>query len=449
MFGETTLRDLANATLAVAEADEAEVVLMATDGALTRFASNHIHQNVAERNLELRVRLVRGTRVGVATTNDTSPAAVRAAVDSAAALADRQPPVADWPGLPRPAPAAMATAAALDEATAATSPEDRADFVAHLCRAAASASVNASGALSTAAEELAVANSHGVWAYHAGSRVSWVAVVLAGSGAGYSEWHGWRLADAAPAVLADEALAKALASREPEALAPGTYPVVLEPYATATLVDFLASPGFSGQAYNEGRSFLRERLGQAVASPAVQIVDDWRYPGQIPLPFDFEGVPRQRVPCLVDGVARGAVWDTRSAARAGDGRQSTGHALPAPHGWGPAPMHLVMAPGDATVAEMVASIERGVYVTRFNYVRTVHPKETIITGLTRDGTFLIEAGRLARPVHNLRFTQSILGALSGTRAVGRDLKAVGEGFATTLAPAVCLDAFEFTGATTF
>ncbi len=447
MFGHDSLRELAEVALAAARSDEVEVALHGTDEGLTRFAGNQIHQNVAERNLELRVRVARGGRVAVAVGNDADPAAIRALVARAESLADRLEPLSDWPG--QPGPAAVAAGPPPDPATVAASPEERADFVAHLCRAAAAAGADASGALSTGASELAVANSRGVWAYAAGSRAHWVSVAMADGGAGYSEWSGWRLGDAEPAALAEEALGKALASRRPGTLEPGTYPVVLEPYAVATLVEFLAQLGFSGQAVVEGRSFLVDRMGQQVASPVVGLVDDWRHPLQLPLPFDFEGVPRQPVACLVEGVARAAVWDRRSAARAGAGQASTGHALPAPGAWGPAALNLVLAPGDSSTAELVAGIEQGVYVTRFNYVRTVQPRQTQITGLTRDGTFLIREGRLAGPVCNLRFTESILTALSEVLAVGATQKPVGSWLGTTVAPALALGRFRFSGATSF
>jgi predicted Zn-dependent protease len=204
MYGQDTLRAVADQALGAAHSDEAEVVLLGTDEGLTRFAGNHIHQNVVERNLELRVRVARGARVAVATTNDVSPGGVAAAVTRAEALADLQVPLADWPGLPGPAPTLPAPAP--DPATVAATPEERAEGVASLCRAAQRAGANASGALSTGGGEVAVANSRGVWAYAARSRAHWVSVVMADSGAGYSEWSGWRLGDADPAALGEEAL---------------------------------------------------------------------------------------------------------------------------------------------------------------------------------------------------------------------------------------------------
>jgi predicted Zn-dependent protease len=444
--GADRLQALAERLLASVGADEAELVAIASDASLTRFASNHVHQNVAEADLQLRLRVVRGGRVGVATTNDRRPEALAALARRAETLADHSPPRSDWPGLPRPAP--VAPMPAPDEATLKASPAARAERVAALCRPAAGAGAQAAGALSTGLWELAVANSHGVWAYGAQSRAHWVAVVLAGSGAGYSEWTGACLGDLDAAALADEALAKALASREPQALAPGVYPVVLEPYAVALLASFLGHLGFSGQAVVEGRSFLSERAGQLVASPQLSLVDDWARPGQVGWSFDFEGVPRQPVTLLEAGVAREAVWDTESAALAGGAVRSTGHALPAPNTWGPVAQNLVLAPGDAATDDLIATIEHGVYVTRFNYVRSVHPKQTLLTGLTRDGTFLIRDGRRAEPVMNLRFTQRILDAFEDVRAVGQALRPVGD-YDCVLAPALALGHFEFTGATTF
>ena len=446
MFGEERLRAAAAEALAASGADETEVTLTAEDGALTRFAGNHIHQNVAERGCHLRVRAVLGARVGAATTNDLSAAGVRQAVRRATEIARLLGPQADWPGLPDPEP--IPPMPAPDPETASAPPEARAELVRSVCEAGAARGFRASGALSTGLVEVAVANSRGVWAYGAQSRAQWVAVVLSESGAGYSEWTGRRLADAETDRLGEEAIGKAFDSQDPVAVEPGAYPVVLEPYAVSSLVGFLGMLGFSGEAVLDGRSFLADRRGEKVASERVTIVDDVTHPLGLPLTFDFEGVPRQTVGCVVEGVARAAVWDRRTAARAGGDTRSTGHASPAGVG-GPLPMHLVMAPGEASTEQMVADIRRGLWVTRFNYVRTVQPKQTVITGLTRDGTFLIENGRRGRPVRNLRFTESILGALGGVRAVGTRQQAVGGWLSPHVVPALYLERFTFTGTTSF
>jgi predicted Zn-dependent protease len=228
------------------------------------------------------------------------------------------------------------------------------------------------------------------------------------------------------------------------ALEPGEYEVILEEYAVAGLLEYLSYIGFSGLAHEEGRSFMD--LGKQLMSESVGIWDDGHDPSGLPIPIDFEGVVRQRVDLIERGVAKAVVHDAATGSRAGTG--STGHALPAPNLIGPMASSLFMAPGSTPRDELIGGVERGVWVTRFHYINPVHPKKAILTGMTKDGTFLIEDGRLTRPILNLRFTQAIPEAFSDVRAASRETKLVpGEFFGAARAPALHLGAFNFTGAT--
>jgi predicted Zn-dependent protease len=240
---------------------------------------------------------------------------------------------------------------------------------------------------------------------------------------------------------------KALKSRHPRELPPGRYPVILEEYAVADIVDMLARLGFGALSVQEGRSFMVDRFGERIMSDAISIWDDGLDPTGLPMPFDFEGVPRQRVDLIKGGVAEAVVYDSYTAGK--EGGASTGHALPSPNTFGPIPAHTFMAPGEASKEELLASMERGLWVTRFHYTRPVHPKLVIITGMTRDGTFLVEKGEIAYPIKNLRFTQSYLEALSNVEAVSRETKLQQNWFGGTRVPALKVTEFEFTGATEF
>jgi len=263
-------------------------------------------------------------------------------------------------------------------------------------------------------------------------------------GSGFAEAFAAGADEIDPDALGRRAADKATASRAPTDLEPERMTVVLEPSAVATLVGFLASIGFGGRDLLEGRSCLSGKAGRVVAAPAVSIYDDATEPGTLGIPFDFEGVPRRRVDLIRGGVFVDGVYDLRTAARAG--KASTGHALPAPNPEGPYPLNLFMAPGDATVEEMVAATERGVLVTRFHYSNIVHPVKSTITGMTRDGTFLIEGGEVTRPTKNLRFTQSILEALSNTTMIGRTTELASEFFfSASRVPALRIEGFRFTG----
>ncbi|HEU4399085.1 MAG TPA: metallopeptidase TldD-related protein, partial [Actinomycetota bacterium] len=409
-LGERLL-EVAEVAIAAEGADDAEALVIREAGGLTRFAASRIHQSTWREDLLVRLRLVvDGNRVGTATVHDMEPAAVAAAARRAAEVARTMPPDPGYPGMP--GPAAYAAAARWDEATAAADPATRAGLVAAVVRRLP-AGVTAAGACETRELEVAVANLRGVRALGATTAASFSILADAGSGTGWAEGTEPRLADLEVAALGERAARKAVDAREPRELPPGAYPVVLEPAAVATLVQFLGWLGFGAKAYDEGRSFLVGRLGQRVCSPLVTILDDATAAGAIGVGFDFEGVPKRRVTLIDEGVAASLVYDFRSAAQ--HGVEATGHGLPAPSAEGAYPLHLALLPGATPKAELVAGLDRGLLVTRFHYTNLVNLMETTITGMTRDGTFWVEDGRVRGAVRNLRFTQSILDALSAVR----------------------------------
>ncbi len=437
---------VAQRVLSASQADQTEVVLWAEDRALTRFANSSIHQNVAERNVQVRVRAVVGRRTGVATGNDLRPEALERLAETAVRLARLQPENPEFGSLPSPAP--IPPVEALDEETLALTPEDRARGVATVCRLAGEEGLAAFGAYSTGTVELAVCNSLGVAAYFP-TTLAYLTLVVMGEGtSGHAEGAAWQVRQVDVEALAREAIGRARQARNPRDLPPGCYPVVLNFYAVADLLETLGYVGWGALAYQEGRSFVSGRLGERVASPLVSVWDDGLDRSGLPMPFDFEGVPKRRVDLLREGVAVGVVYDTFTAGREA-GRQSTGHALPAPNPEGPLPTHLFMAPGEATVEEMVRSLDRSVFVSRFHYTVPVHREKTVTTGMTRDGTFWIERGEIAYPVKNLRFTQSYLEVLARTEQVSRETRLVPGPLGGIRAPALLATEFHFTGATEF
>jgi PmbA protein len=444
-LGERLL-EVAEGAIDAEGADDAEALVVREAGGLTRFASSRIHQSTWREDVAVRLRLVLdGNRVGTATVHDLQPAAVAAAARRAAEVARTMPPDPGYPGMPGPADYAVTER--WDEATAATDPATRAGLVAGAVRRLP-AGVTAAGACETRELEVAVANLRGVRALGASTAASFSILADAGSGTGWAEGAEPCLADLDVAALGERAARKAVDAREPRELSPGAYPVVLEPAAVATLVQFLGWLGFGAKAYDEGRSFLVGRLGQRVCSPLVTIVDDALAADTIGVGFDFEGVPKRRVTLIDEGVAASLVYDYRSARQ--HGVEPTGHGLPAPSAEGAFPMHLAMLPGDTPQPELVAGMERGLLVTRFHYTNLVNLMETTITGMTRDGTFWVEDGQVRGAVRNLRFTQSILDALSAVRAVGAHTELAGEdGYGAARAPALAIDRFHFSSATTF
>jgi predicted Zn-dependent protease len=271
---------------------------------------------------------------------------------------------------------------------------------------------------------------------------------MGSSGSGYATRSGWRLSDVNVEALGQAAVDGALRSREPRSIEPGAYTVILMPYATLDMVTMLDFVGMGAQAVQEGRSWMNDRIGQQLMSRAVNIWDDGYDMDGRPMSFDFEGLPKQRVDVVKAGVPQGPVYDSFTASRE-PGKSSTGHALPSPNTYGPLAFNLVMGPGEMTLDEMIRTTERGLLITRFWYTRVVHPRDCIITGMTRDGLFLVERGEIAYPVKNLRFTQGYVPALSNVESIGRELWTVGEDYISMRVPALKLRDFTFTGATEF
>ena len=443
LVGPDEVRAVAEAALEVRGASAVEVLFMHEWSGLTRFADSAIHQSTAREDTGIRVRVVSDGRVGVAATNELTKEGAVAAARSALELATMAAPDPAFPGL---APAADVSAAAdgFDEATAATSPTDRAEAVVGVVGAAAEG-FHAAGAFETSATEVAVVNTEGQFCYAPSTQATITTVVSGGDGGtGFAEVTDRRAGSLDPGDIGRRAFEKARDSQSPRDLEAGRYEVVLEPAAVATLLGFLAYLGFGGRGIAEGRSCFSGRIGEPLMSERVSIYDDALSPLGVGLPFDFEGTPKRRVDLVERGVVRGGVHDRRSAKQ--EGIDSTGHALPPPNPEGAFPLNLFLESGDASVDEMVAATSRGLLVTRFHYANIVHPKEAIITGMTRDGTWLIEDGEVKHPVKNFRFTQSIIEALRDVEQVGRETELASEFFfASSRVPAVRISSFQFTG----
>ncbi|MBI3243758.1 MAG: TldD/PmbA family protein [Chloroflexi bacterium] len=424
-------------------ADETEVSVTAVDEYLTRFANNAIHQNVAERDAVLQVRAAFGKRLGAAATNDLSAEALARAVEIACEIARHQPENPEFPGLPDPSP--VPAVHSFDDAAASITPEARARAVGGVCRAALAANTVAAGAYSTSSIEFAVANSRGLWAYHPSTSVDLTLAVACGEGTGYSHGTSWRLDRVNTESLGADAIQRAIAARAPRRATPGEYTVILEPYAVADIIESLASEGMSALAVQEGRSWMNGRMGKPALSPLLSIWDDGLDPDGEPQPFDCEGVPKQRVDIVRAGVPTAPVYDTHTAARE-PGRASTGHAQPVDEDWdGPMPGNLHLAPGDSSVEDMIRSTRQGLFVTRFWYTNIVSEHDCVLTGTTRDGTFLIERGEIVGPVHNLRFTQALVPALKNVVALGKESRPIGGYYGSHRLPAMKVEGFRFTG----
>ncbi len=394
--------ELAERAHRLAEADEAEAFAHCERSGLARFAGSQLHQPTLIENESVLIRVVRDGRVGSAATNRIDEEGLRNAARRAEAAADSAPPDPGFPGLAMPAE--PPDVAGWDAETAALTPEEQAQY-AHSAIKAASG-IGLFGYFTSGETEIAVTSSTGVAVHQAMTDASVVALAASADESGWGQACSWRVGELDPPQIAREAVDKARRTGQAVEAEPRTYRAVLEPYAFADLLLAFGHSSVNALALLEERSYLAGRIGQQVFHENFTLVDDGLDPRGLPKAFDFEGVPKQRVTIVENGVPKDVVWDRRTALRAGD-RSSTGHALPAPsQGYGPMAFNLSVKPGDASLDELVERVGSGIYVTRLHYLSVVDPREGIITGMTRDGTFRIEDGEVTEPLVNLRFTTS-------------------------------------------
>lgn len=438
---------------------EAEVSVARHALALTRFANSFIHQNLATDTTTVRLRLHTGGRTVAGSTTVTDPNGLRELVERTLAAVAYAPADPGWPGLAPPVP--LSGAPGFDESTAEASPDQRADRVRAFVDAAGG--LEAAGFCRTAAWSIAYANSAGQAVTAQTSEASMDGIARVGRSDGVARRTSASLSDLDGAMLGSQAAAKAQAGADPVELPPGRYEVVLEPPAVADVLQHLGFWALNGKAFAEGRGFAQ--LGAAQFDPSITLVEDPFVDGAPGWAFDAEGSPTRRLVLVDAGTTTAVTHDRRSAAQLGGGATSTGHALSEGGStWGAFPHHLGMLPGPGTVGqseaavvdpaavELVAGVERGLLVTDLWYTRPVDPRTVMVTGVTRNGVWLIEQGKVTAPVQNLRFTQSYPqalapGAVHGVGPAATVLPAALIAVATSWvsAPALHVASWHFTG----
>ncbi len=430
--------------LRYSRADETEAAISGSSYALTRFANNTIHQNVAEEDLNLSVRVAHGQRTARASTNRLDDDSIRAACEAAFELASLQP--SDPELLPMAGPQTYGAVSRYDSETVALSPKTRAEMVGKVIERSRKDHLTAAGIFSSGATASAIYNSRGLGAYHEESVSEFSVTMLGESSSGWAKKTGpcWQALEIE--ALADRAARKALESREPREVPPGKYTVILEPSAVMDLLGFLLLD-FGGLSVHEKRSCLTGRVKQKVFGDNVRIYDDVHHPSQSGPPFDGEGVPRQRVTLVENGVVANLVY-SRQTARKMDA-SPTGHGFPLPNEYGEAPLNLVMEGGPHSREDLIRSTPQGLLVTRLWYIREVDPYRKILTGMTRDGTFWIENGEVKYGVKNFRFNQSIIDMLGQLDMLGQPERAAGEESIEMVVPPLKVRDFNFSSLTKF
>ncbi|MBM3307361.1 MAG: TldD/PmbA family protein [Candidatus Eisenbacteria bacterium] len=450
MTDNKALAALLEKALAASPGTETELTALRDSTSLTRFANSVIHQNVHGEDLTVTARVAVGKRIGVVSTNRTDEGSVAALVRRAAEIAKESPEMHDFPGFPKAA--AARPVAAVSKATADASPELRAQGVAKAAKIASAAGLKVSGAYRTSDRSLVVVNTAGTRQHHDGTEAFLSVFAIADDGvSGSASAFAAGVEGIDPEKLARTAVEKCRAAAAPADLDPGHFDVVLEPRAIAEVLEWLTFTSFGAKQVQEGQSFMAGRLGEKVMGDAVTIYDDGYEAAGIPIPFDWEGVQKRRVAIIERGVAKGPVYDTLTAVQ--DRAESTGHAAPAQYRSGPMPSNLFVAAGDKSLDDLVGSLTRGLLVTRFHYVNgLLDTRKALFTGMTRDGTYLVENGRVTKAVKNLRFTESMLRAFSNVDGMTRERETEGGnwgGLGSVTTPSMLVRDFTFTGSTDF
>jgi predicted Zn-dependent protease len=447
-------------------ADEVEVLFSGSRFALTRFANNTIHQNVEEENCLASIRTNFGGRTARATANQFDDQSLKRAVEASESLARVQDPDPDL----LPMPGARETDGADEDAdknvratrffehTAAITPGERANVVGQMVAVADKRKLTTAGIYSTSESLEGIFNSRGLARWHTQTLAEISITMLAEDSSGWQKLNSPDVHNLDPVQLAETAADKAVQSARPREIPPGRCTVVLEPSAALDIVGFMFWD-YSGMAILDQRSFLNNRIGTKLFGDNINICDDAGHPLQAGSPFDGEGVRRQRVQLVEHGVVKRVVYARGTAAKMKKSEfaskvgpiQATGHGFPLPNEMGEMPLNIVFGASEnpQSVDQMVASTERGILVTRLWYIREVDPYEKIVTGMTRDGTFLIEDGKVQYGVRNFRFNQSLIAMLSNVEAMGVPVRACGEESFEMVVPAMKVREFNFTEVTKF
>lgn len=423
---------------------DVEVLLAATDDSLTRFANNAIHQNVSESTASLSIRTVIDGRTARASTNRLHRDGIQAAVDEAIALTKASEP-SELPELLEDSTASEASSH-FSAAAAQCSPGERARGVAQAIRIVEGEGQVAAGIYSTAQNVEVLLNSRGVFRYYFDTLTQFSITAMADDSSGWAKATSARHEEVRPEILAERAAKKATLSRNPRQVPAGRYTVILEPAAVLDLVGQIFAD-FSCTALSDQRSFLNDRLGERLFGPNITIHDDVYFELQTGAPFDGEGVLRRKLTLVQNGVPRQIACARGSAEKCG--MEPTGHGFPLPNEVGEAPVNIVIAGDNHSLADLIAATKNGILLTRLWYIREVEPYEKVMTGMTRDGTFLVNDGEIVAGLRNFRFNQSVVELLRNVDALSRSERSSGEEAFDMVVPAMRVHDFHFTEVTKF
>jgi PmbA protein len=452
LIGKEAFYEMADDIVRKSDDAACEITFFHTAHGLTRLANSTIHQNVHTDETQVNIRVSRGDKIGTASTNLITPVGLFDCLMNALEIMKIADPLEGFPG---PAPEAdYQPTETFAESTANWGPDERAKIAADAIARGEEDGLTLAGAVETTVGELAIANSNGVRAYQPLSSFACNFVAMNGEGddppSGYAALTG-RDADKADfRGTYDRACRKAVLALDPVEIEPGAYDVVLEASAFCELIEWFNYITFSARSVQDGRSPLAGRIGEKITGDRITLIDDAYDSLMSGIPFDFEGTPRQKLTLIDAGVAKSYAQSRFSAAK--EGVQSTGH------GFGPGslpsdalPINISMKPGDHTLDEMVKMLDNGIQVTRFHYVNGfLDTRNAVMTGMTRDGAWLIENGEIKHAIKNLRFTDNMLEAWKRIDAIEKECHPCAAWWSAIGSydiPGVLIRKFTFTGKT--
>ena len=447
MLSKDDFKAISAKVFALSTAEEIELLLFSEDSNLTRFANNTITQNVASNNSTISIRLVTEGRTGKVTLDTFNDEELEKAVAIAQAVMERCKPDPDYfpmQGQQEIPPSAVS----FFDATADFGPFDRAKVVSDLAEKCAQEGMEAAGIVSNGVHLTGISNNMGMFLYHPYTESNFSVTVAGDDVSGWAAAHERNVDDIDFSAKIASAIDICRRSKNPEECKPGEYTVILPPAAVTDFLMFLSWLGFTPVGYHEGTSPLSGKIGEKIFGDNITIVDDFSHPLSSGMPFDFEGSPRRQVMLVENGIMKNVVYDRKTAKMFG--KVTTGHALPQPNSLGAFPLNLIVKGGDSSLEKMIAETENGILVTHLHYINVVKPSDLMLTGMTRDGVFVIKDGKLSHPVRNMRFTDSIFRIFNNVTDVSQKLEQDEAFFGgSSVAPAMKVNGFNFTSGTGF
>jgi len=423
-----------------------EVVVIENNSELTRFAQSYIHQNVAETDLDLTLKVINEDRISIVEVNSIDEQVLSKNIEKAIELAKISPKLDYHYQLVKPQ--LYKIKSKYSEKTANFTPLKRAHLINHLIKEVNREGYEAAGAFKTEETTLLVANSEGVFAFDQGTKVDFNGVITKDNSTAYASFIDSDISNFNIKKITDELLSVAFKNVDQVEIEPGIYTVILSPEAVASILDYTAYTAFNGKLIAEGKSFFSANRRKKIFPEIITILDNPLDEFTLPMPFDFVGYPREKIYLIKDGVIVDGVYDHLTALKYN--LKCTANTLPPESAsMGAIPFNLVMKGGEDNIRDIISNTKKGVYITRFHYVNVLNPMSVQLTGMTRDGTFLIEDGKIIKAIKNMRFNTSVIDMLKAVDMISKERQTKKGFVGPVVAPYLRTKNFTFSSKTSF